>query len=135
MSMLELWLLFIVVPKLAVLGCFAFTICLLTILGAIIWQAFMSDVHDTNIRRSESVEKLNELEVKYNNKKTALFKCAKKTIISCLVVMILSLGAPTQKEMALLVVTPAILNNPEVQKLPTSLVKYLNNLLTEPKEK
>lgn len=50
--------------------------------------------------------------------------------------MFVCCAIPSQKEMAAIVLVPYISNNPEFQKLPENLAKYLNGLVEdESKEK
>ena len=73
-----------------------------------------------------------------NEQKEFTRKTGSRMVFTAFVGFVLALGAtlaPSQKEMALLFITPKVINNPEVQKLPISFVKYLHTLLIDHKEK
>ena len=52
-------------------------------------------------------------------------------VIAGVIILFLGLLTPTTKEMAAIIVIPKIVNNPEVQKLPTNLLNLSNEWIEE----
>ncbi len=115
MSGLSLWLLFVVVPN---IGCLAGILLIIlgtmTVFLGIIWFVTLEDIDEC------CFNKINQL------KNKILFILSIFGLITAI--------TPSQKEMVAITVAPYILNNPNFQKLPDNLAKYLNDLMEDEKE-
>lgn len=134
MNTLMLYLLFILIPKLVFPLFLATAFCFASSIGNVagclsknddLKYSYHNGTFTAETELKEDINKNNEI---FLNK-------FKKNILYGFIFLILSLCVPSQNEMAMLYITPKVLNNTEIQKLPINFIKYLNNLLTEDKIK
>ncbi len=118
MSMLEIWLFFVVVPNLVAPLITINIICIISIIVNI--TRFISgDIDACGNKR-------------YRDKYIPIFKNTSDKLLSALLISTTLLCLiPSKADVATMVIVPYISNNPEFKKLPDNISKYLNKLIAE----
>lgn len=114
MSVLELYLLFIFIPKIKVIMMNG--VVLIIVLAIIATIVNLCYIVETG-------------EMAFKGEKLASY--TKKLFIICCILTTLSIIIPTKEEMAILYVVPKISNNEEAQKLPSNVLKTINSYLDD----
>ncbi len=137
MSMFEVWLLLVLIPKLPFLFApIAIISAISCVIGVVWWLTnykILIDEKQVELYREskvwgkhDDIKQEGALRVMKNCKK--LFKWG---VISLCISSLLIAAIPSRKEMAAIVLIPYVSNNPEFQKLPENIVGMLNDLLKE----